>query len=66
MRQLSKDGRIRNHDEKLLVLLETPNVPAPEVVVKTTQKASKEDSAPPPQPNASLVSKAQKDKNSKQ
>nr|GLL47086.1 proton pump-interactor 1-like [Ipomoea trifida] len=66
MRQLSKDGRMRNPDEKPLVLPETPNVPAPEVVVKTTQKASKEDSAPPPQPDASLASKAQKDKNSKQ
>ncbi|XP_031121279.1 proton pump-interactor 1-like [Ipomoea triloba] len=66
MRQLSKDGRMRNPDEKPLVLPETPNVPAPEVVVKTTQKALKEDSAPPPQPDASLASKAQKDKNSKQ
>nr|GMD95558.1 proton pump-interactor 1-like [Ipomoea batatas] len=66
MRQLSKDGRMRNPDEKPLVLPKTPNVPAPEVVVKTTQKASKEDSAPPPQPDASLASKAQKDKNSKQ
>nr|GMD84094.1 proton pump-interactor 1-like [Ipomoea batatas]GMD90181.1 proton pump-interactor 1-like [Ipomoea batatas] len=66
MRQLSKDGRMRNPDEKPLVLPETPNVPAPEVVVKTTQKASKEDSVPPPQPDASLASKAQKDKNSKQ
>nr|GMC99861.1 proton pump-interactor 1-like [Ipomoea batatas] len=47
MRQLSKDGRMRNPYEKPL-------------------KASKEDSAPPPQPDASLVSKAQKDKNSKQ
>nr|GLL31136.1 Proton pump interactor 1 isoform 3 [Ipomoea trifida] len=54
MRHLSKDGRMRNPDEEPLVLPGTPNVPALEVVVKTTQKASKEDSAPPPQPDASL------------
>lgn len=66
MRQLSKDGRMRNPDEKPLVLPETPNPPATEAVVKTTQKPLKEDSVPPPQPDASQSSKAQKDKNSKQ
>lgn len=66
MRQLSKDGRMRNPEEKPLVMPETPNLPVTELVVKTTPKPSKEDSVPPPQPDALLASKAQKDKNSKQ
>ncbi|CAH9099964.1 unnamed protein product [Cuscuta europaea] len=62
MRQLSKDGRMRNPDEKPLVLPEAPPATTVALVKTTNQKPSKEDSAPP-QSDASLpVSKAQKEK----
>ncbi|CAH9144631.1 unnamed protein product [Cuscuta epithymum] len=63
MRQLSKDGRMRNPDEKPLVLPEAPPTTTVALLKTTNQKPSKEDSAPP-QSDASLpVSKAQKEKN---
>ncbi|KAK6132668.1 hypothetical protein DH2020_033584 [Rehmannia glutinosa] len=47
MRQFSKDGRMRNFDEKPLVLIETPVPSEPEVVkTKVKQQPPKEDSIP--------------------
>ncbi|KAF8409238.1 hypothetical protein HHK36_005312 [Tetracentron sinense] len=47
-RQLSRDGRMRNPDEKPLVL-ETPTPTESDTVVKGNVKRKKEDSKPPPQ-----------------
>ncbi|KAB1216606.1 Proton pump-interactor 1 [Morella rubra] len=46
-RQLSRDGRIRNPDEKPLVVLEEPTVSETETVAKTSVKEIKNDSKPP-------------------
>ncbi|CBI20294.3 unnamed protein product, partial [Vitis vinifera] len=48
-RQLSRDGRMRNPDEKPLVVLEAPTPSETETVAKAPVKRSKEDSKPPPQ-----------------
>ncbi|KAK1418075.1 hypothetical protein QVD17_27214 [Tagetes erecta] len=61
IRQLSKDGRMRNPEEKPLVSQELPT-PAPvetEVVAKLKVKQPKEESAPPP------VASIEKEKNDK-
>ncbi|KAI7737024.1 hypothetical protein M8C21_007524, partial [Ambrosia artemisiifolia] len=63
MRQLSKDGRMRNPEEKPLVAQQSP-APVPvetEVVAKPKVKQPKEDPAPPPPPVASV----EKEKDSK-
>ncbi|KAI3703875.1 hypothetical protein L1987_74071 [Smallanthus sonchifolius] len=63
IRQLSKDGRMRNPEEKPLISQESPS-PVPvetEVVAKPKGKQAKEDPAPPPPPVASI----EKEKDSK-
>ncbi|KAA8526825.1 hypothetical protein F0562_008946 [Nyssa sinensis] len=60
-RQLSSDGRMRNPDEKPLVVFDTPTPYQTETVTKANVKRSKEDSVPPPQPDSSPVQKAQKE-----
>lgn len=65
MRQLCKDGRMRNPEEKPLLLQEAPTLlqPATTEAVKTNQKALKEVPGPPPsQPDASLPSEPPKEK----
>lgn len=63
MRQLCKDGRMRNPEEKPLLLQEAPTLmqPATTEAVKTNQKALKEVSGPP-QPDACLPSEPSKEK----
>lgn len=46
MRQLSRDGRIRNPDEKPLVKVETPRAPQTEVGPKAVNKPQKEEPKP--------------------
>uniref|UniRef100_A0A5B6Z1W4 Putative proton pump-interactor 1 n=1 Tax=Davidia involucrata TaxID=16924 RepID=A0A5B6Z1W4_DAVIN len=65
IRQLSSDGRMRNPNEKPLVLFDTPTPSQTETVAKTNVKRSKEDSIPPPQHDSSPVQKAQKEANNK-
>lgn len=48
-RQLSRDGRMRNPDEKPLVVSEAPVPAETEKVLKANVKQPKEDSKPPPQ-----------------
>jgi hypothetical protein len=60
-RQMSKDGRIRNPDEKPLVILETPKLSEPEPVVKAIAKRLKEDPKPPSQKDALPPQKVQKE-----
>ncbi|KAI9403301.1 hypothetical protein POPTR_001G399400v4 [Populus trichocarpa] len=60
-RQMSKDGRIRNPDEKPLVILETPKLSEPEPVVKAIAKRPKEDPKPPSQKDALPPQKVQKE-----
>ncbi|XP_059284027.1 proton pump-interactor 1-like [Lycium ferocissimum] len=62
IRQLSRDGRMRNPDEKPLVLPEPPTVSRAEVPAKTNAKPVKEDPAPV---DAAPVQKEQKEKISK-
>ncbi|XP_016500664.2 proton pump-interactor 1-like [Nicotiana tabacum] len=59
IRQLSRDGRMRNPDEKPLVLPAAQTVSQSEIVERTNAKPLKEESAPPAQ-------KLQKEKNNKQ
>ncbi|KAK4342067.1 hypothetical protein RND71_037883 [Anisodus tanguticus] len=63
IRQLSRDGRMRNPDEKPLVLPEPPTVSRAEVPAKANAKPVKEDHAPI---DAAPVQKEQKEKSSKQ
>ncbi|KAJ6966434.1 proton pump-interactor 1-like [Populus alba x Populus x berolinensis] len=60
-RQMSKDGRIRNPDEKPLVILETPILSEPEPVVKAIAKRPKEDPKPTSQKDALPPQKVQKE-----
>ncbi|KAJ8527735.1 hypothetical protein K7X08_015186 [Anisodus acutangulus] len=59
IRQLSRDGRMRNPDEKPLVLPQAQTVSQTEIVEKTNAKPRKEESVPPAQ-------KVNKEKNTKQ
>ncbi|KAL8510232.1 hypothetical protein ACS0TY_017154 [Phlomoides rotata] len=66
MRQFSKDGRMRNFDEKPLVQVETPTpVPSEKEVVKTKQPPPKEEIAPPVQGGSSSEQKVAKAKTAK-
>ncbi|XP_034678356.1 proton pump-interactor 1 [Vitis riparia] len=62
-RQLSRDGRMRNPDEKPLVVLEAPTPSETETVAKAPVKRSKEDSKPPPQHDTLPSQKVQKEAN---
>ena len=64
-RQLSRDGRMRNPDEKPLVVLEAPTPSEPETVTKAPVKRSKEDAKPTPQHEALPSQRVQKEANSK-
>ncbi|KAK6154348.1 hypothetical protein DH2020_008596 [Rehmannia glutinosa] len=65
MRQFSKDGRMRNFDEKPLVVIETPVPSEPEVVkTKVKQQPPKEDIIPAP--SEQKVVKAKSTKNNKE
>ncbi|KAK6132689.1 hypothetical protein DH2020_033572 [Rehmannia glutinosa] len=65
MRQFSKDGRMRNFDEKPLVLIETPVPSEPEVVkTKVKQQLPKEDFVPAS--SEQKVVKAKSTKNNKE
>lgn len=65
IRQLSRDGRMRNPGEKPLVSQEAPPPPEPEVVVKPKAKQPKDEPVTPPQNNPAPTLKAQKEKDSK-
>ncbi|PON40047.1 Proton pump-interactor [Parasponia andersonii] len=60
IRQLSRDGRIRNPDEKPLVVLEESPPSELETVAKANSKRAKED-VKPPQVDALPTQKAQKE-----
>ncbi|KAI3457453.1 hypothetical protein Pfo_014116 [Paulownia fortunei] len=62
MRQLSRDGRLRNPAEKPLVLLETPTTSGAEVVKTSAKPTPKEDAITPTQGDASSEQKVQKTK----
>ncbi|XP_059664636.1 proton pump-interactor 1-like [Cornus florida] len=64
MRQLSKDGRIRNPDEKPLVLHEAPTPSKTETLAKTNVRRPKEDSISPPQNDSSPIPKVSKEASS--
>lgn len=63
IRQLSRDGRMRNPDEKPLVLSEVPTVSRTEVPARANAKPVKEDHV---SVDAAPVQKEQKEKSSKQ
>ena len=63
---LSRDGRMRNPNEKPLVLIEPPVLSEPEVVAKPKSKELKEEPIAAPQKNNSSVQKVAKEKNNKQ
>ncbi|CAI9754979.1 unnamed protein product [Fraxinus pennsylvanica] len=66
MRQLSRDGRMRNPDEKPLLLVQVPTPFETEVVLKPSVKQpQKEDLIVPAQSDASSTKKIQKEKNAK-
>ncbi|KAK6157390.1 hypothetical protein DH2020_011638 [Rehmannia glutinosa] len=65
MRQLSKDGRLRNPGEKPLVVMETPTTSATEVVKTSVKQTPKVDVVPPAQVDVSSEQKAQKAKSAK-
>jgi hypothetical protein len=60
-RQLSRDGRIRNPNEKPLVILETPKPSEPEPVVKAIPKRAKEDPKPIPPKDTLPTQRVQKE-----
>ncbi|XP_010260223.1 PREDICTED: proton pump-interactor 1-like [Nelumbo nucifera] len=64
IRQLSRDGRMRNPDEKPLVL-EAPAASEPEAVAKINIKQPKEEPKPIPQHDTIPIKKVQKEHNSK-
>uniref|UniRef100_A0A3Q7J4D1 Uncharacterized protein n=1 Tax=Solanum lycopersicum TaxID=4081 RepID=A0A3Q7J4D1_SOLLC len=64
IRQLSRDGRMRNPDEKRLVLPQAQTVAQPEIVEKTTVKPSKEESEPAQKVNKEKNTKKTKDASS--
>ncbi|XP_044473579.1 proton pump-interactor 1-like [Mangifera indica] len=59
-RQLSRDGRIRNPDEKPLVVVENP-APEPETVTKANVKQPKEEAKSTPKHDALPTQKVQKE-----
>ncbi|KAF3678514.1 putative xylosyltransferase 2-like [Capsicum annuum] len=63
IRQLSRDGRMRNPDEKPLVLPQAQTVPQTEIVEKTTAKPkpSKEEAVPAQKVNKEKITKKPKD-----
>ncbi|KAK4576772.1 hypothetical protein RGQ29_027349 [Quercus rubra] len=63
-RQLSRDGRMRNPDEKPLVVVEEPTLSETEKVAKPSVKHVKEDSKPPVQ-GTLPAQKAQKEAKTK-
>lgn len=63
-RQLSRDGRMRNPDEKPLVVVEEPTLSETEKVAKPSVKQVKEDSKPPVQ-GTLPAQKAQKEAKTK-
>ncbi|KAK6134565.1 hypothetical protein DH2020_031685 [Rehmannia glutinosa] len=65
MRQLSKDGRLRNPGEKPLVVIETPTTSGTEVVKTSAKQTPKVDVVSPAQVDASSEQKAQKAKSAK-
>lgn len=66
-RQLSKDGRIRNPDERPLVVVEAPVPLEPETVAKANVKRPKEDSkSSPPQQDTLPTQKGQKETTKKE
>ncbi|KAE8702276.1 Proton pump interactor 1 isoform 2 [Hibiscus syriacus] len=58
-RQLSRDGRIRNPDEKPLVVQEAPVASAPETIPKPSVRQPKEE-AKPSEPDTKLPKKSKK------
>ncbi|CAN4102897.1 unnamed protein product [Withania somnifera] len=62
IRQLSRDGRMRNPDEKSMVLPEAPTVSRTEVPARANAKPIKEDHAPI---DAALIQKEQQEKSGK-
>ncbi|PIN18341.1 hypothetical protein CDL12_09001 [Handroanthus impetiginosus] len=65
MRQLSRDGRLRNPGEKPLVLVESPTMPETEVVKTTAKQPPKVDAVSPTQDDVSSEQKVQKTKSVK-
>lgn len=63
-RQMSRDGRIRNPDEKPLVVVEASGAPAVETASKANSKQVREDTRSAP-PDTLPVQKAQKDAKNK-
>ncbi|KAJ8534490.1 hypothetical protein K7X08_016218 [Anisodus acutangulus] len=66
IRQLSRDGRMRNCDEKPLVLSEGPTVSQIEVAPSTNADPPKQEPLSTAKLDASLKEKVEKEKNSKQ
>ncbi|KAH7544134.1 hypothetical protein JRO89_XS15G0114400 [Xanthoceras sorbifolium] len=64
-RQLSKDGRIRNPDERPLVVVEAPVPSEPETLAKANVKRPKEDSKSSPQQDTLPTQKGQKESTKK-
>ncbi|KAL4325512.1 hypothetical protein GQ457_11G013480 [Hibiscus cannabinus] len=65
-RQLSRDGRIRNPDEKPLVVQEAPVASAPEMIPKSSSvRQPKEEAKPSPEPDTKLPKKGKKDAETK-
>ncbi|KAJ4842593.1 hypothetical protein Tsubulata_029708 [Turnera subulata] len=60
-RQLSRDGRMRNPDEKPLVVVETQTATAPEPVAKASVKRPKEDPKSVPQKDNLPAQKVKKE-----
>ncbi|KAK8507396.1 hypothetical protein V6N13_141417 [Hibiscus sabdariffa] len=60
-RQLSRDGRIRNPDEKPLVVQEAPVPSAPETIPKPSVRQPKEEAKPSPEPDTKPPKKGKKD-----
>ncbi|GFZ12549.1 proton pump interactor 1 [Actinidia rufa] len=65
MRLLSKDGRMRNPDEKSLVLPDAPVSTETEAVTKTNIKRPKDDSISSPGDSTSAIEKVQKEAKNK-
>lgn len=65
IRQLSRDGRMRNPDEKRIVVPQAQAVSHPEIVEKTTAKPSKDESMPAQKGNKEKNTKKSKDASSK-
>ncbi|EOY13018.1 Proton pump interactor 1 isoform 3 [Theobroma cacao] len=64
-RQMSRDGRIRNPDEKPLVVPEAPLPSETETIPKAVVKQPKEEIKSSPQPDIKLTKKVQKDAETK-